>query len=506
MQDEGVFFEESYTISSNLLEGRPFDVRHIIQKASDTQLLFLGVDSPNITHVLKRFVQSFNHDETKDIETYKKTITQEFDIMHKMKGAVYVAKVLKMHICEMNKYSEIVGYILMEYTGHTLRSYLREHDYTKEDVEKWFGQSLKALVYADAQRIYHGDITLDNITIDAHRDVRIVDFGTSMVLDEEHYSKTTTSFNNKTKGRTSVYLPPEVIQNKLFSFKLVDVYCFGMTFYYLAARDNGLKNFSDAKKSSKAYKAFLSAVSTATEGYSAKFISGLKGALEYSMENRLSFDQIANIYFCRTQPPLPEEEKQQFLSMKYAVGVIALGPSGAGKTKLLQQLSGVIEGKSTVGIDFFYCREKVNGATITLRLIDTCGQEREKSIVKGMYHMADIVLFVFDVTKPNDVNDLRMWIGEAKENCFEGFRAILVANKMDLTPCVSERVQRELTEEVEGMELMKISALKATGTKELKALIMKKAVDTIKIKDSTKTKSGTKLSVSNATGHSKCWC
>ncbi len=476
MEDDEVTFAESVTISSNLLDGRPFVVRRSLKKANDTLLLFLAMEGEQrVTHVLKKFVQRFSPDEREDIRKFRADIEQEFNIMRKLEDATYVAKALRMHVCELSKDSELIGYILMEYTGPNLDSYLRSQKYTTKDVEKWFQQTLVALAYAEHKRIYHGDISLENVTVTAKGDVRIIDFGASLVIEEERYTKTTTSFNNKTKGHTSIYLPPEVIQNKLFSYNLVDVYCFGMTFYYLAARDKGLKKFTAEKKSEKDYQPFWKSLCTVTKSFSPEFVRTIKGALEYNMDKRMTFDRLRTAYYSIPAEVAAEETKCE--TRGKTVGILALGCANAGKTLLLRRLSGDVNEVTmpTVAIDYLTCTEHVGGQTVTLRMFDTCGQERLKSLVLMVYKQADLVLFVFDVADPVSFMSVRMWMDEARMNCKLGVPAILVANKIDETPCVSEKEQRELLGENAGLQLVKVSALKMTGMTELKAMIMKKA-------------------------------
>ena len=63
--------------------------------------------------------------------------------------------------------------------------------------------------------------------------------------------------------------------------------------------------------------------------------------------------------------------------------------------------------------------------------MDTCGQERFKSLNKNFYSSSDGILFVFDVTQETSFKNIDNWLKESNNYAVK-FKKILIANKIDL--------------------------------------------------------------------------
>jgi len=116
--------------------------------------------------------------------------------------------------------------------------------------------------------------------------------------------------------------------------------------------------------------------------------------------------------------------------------IITLGDSGVGKTSILNQY---IKGKyndnisSTLGTNFCYKKLIINHTQISLKLIDTYGQEKYKSLSKSYFKNADGVLFVFGVNDKDSFDNVKDWIKYYDEECIiENVPKVLVGNKCDL--------------------------------------------------------------------------
>jgi len=117
--------------------------------------------------------------------------------------------------------------------------------------------------------------------------------------------------------------------------------------------------------------------------------------------------------------------------------IITLGDSGVGKTSIINQY---IIGKyndntaSTLGINFAYKKLIVNKTqNILLKLVDTCGQEKYKSLSKSYFKNTDGVLFVFGLNDKDSFDNIKEWMNYFNEQCnLEEFPKVLVGNKCDL--------------------------------------------------------------------------
>jgi len=114
--------------------------------------------------------------------------------------------------------------------------------------------------------------------------------------------------------------------------------------------------------------------------------------------------------------------------------IILIGDTSVGKTSLLLTYSGGnFEDNyiSTIGVDFKEKLIVVNNYKVKLKIMDTCGQERFKSLNKNFYSSSDGIIFVFDVTKESSFKSIDNWLNES-ENYRGKSKKILVGNKIDL--------------------------------------------------------------------------
>ncbi|CAF5020975.1 unnamed protein product, partial [Rotaria socialis] len=63
---------------------------------------------------------------------------------------------------------------------------------------------------------------------------------------------------------------------------------------------------------------------------------------------------------------------------------------------------------------------------------DTAFQERYRSITNAYYRGAQAVIIVFDVTKAESFDNLKMWLEELNQHLDQSVKNILVGNKYDL--------------------------------------------------------------------------
>ena len=118
--------------------------------------------------------------------------------------------------------------------------------------------------------------------------------------------------------------------------------------------------------------------------------------------------------------------------------VITLGDSGVGKTSIIRRYANNIFDESilsTVGIGFvFKDLELQNKKKIKLKLIDTAGQEKFRSLAKSYFKNTEGVLFVYSFDIPESFENLKEWIKLFKENHNgkDDIPMLLIGNKSDL--------------------------------------------------------------------------
>jgi small GTP-binding protein len=147
--------------------------------------------------------------------------------------------------------------------------------------------------------------------------------------------------------------------------------------------------------------------------------------------------------------------------------VIIVGPSGVGKTSIIQRLVDNTfsdEGQSTVGVEFKSYELTVDSNSVRLNIWDTAGQERFRSVSKSYFRTAVGAVLVFAVNDQVSFRDLDSWMQDVQQLATPNAAIILVGNKTDLTET------RQVTEEEargyaarHNVDYVETSAKAATG-------------------------------------------
>ncbi|KAJ3450858.1 ras-related protein rab-5c [Anaeramoeba flamelloides] len=132
-----------------------------------------------------------------------------------------------------------------------------------------------------------------------------------------------------------------------------------------------------------------------------------------------------------------EEEELQ----KNVIKIVMLGQSGCGKTSLVIRYidDNFSENTSTtIGAAFFLKTLVINDETVNVRLWDTSGQERFKSLVPLYYRHAAGAVLVFDPKEKLSFEKLKYWHNELQNNCDNVPLMAIAANKDDHYENISE--------------------------------------------------------------------
>jgi small GTP-binding protein len=134
---------------------------------------------------------------------------------------------------------------------------------------------------------------------------------------------------------------------------------------------------------------------------------------------------------------------------EYVIKILTLGDSGVGKTSIIQKF---VNDKfnqnmlSTIGVDFQSKEIIINNTKIKLKIWDTTGQERFKTLTSQYYNGADGALLIFDVTSKLSFERINFWINELKEKKkLNELGLLLIGNKIDLNE--KRNVKKEEAEE-----------------------------------------------------------
>ena len=143
--------------------------------------------------------------------------------------------------------------------------------------------------------------------------------------------------------------------------------------------------------------------------------------------------------------------------------VITIGDAGVGKTSIIRRYVHDIfddNTMSTVGVAFAYKEVQLDKDNkILLRLIDTAGQEKYKSLSKSYFKNCDAVLFVFDLSIQDTFNSINDWISTFNDNnSGKDLPKYLIGNKCDLPSEVEENKIETFLSEHKEFKYYKTSA------------------------------------------------
>ena len=143
--------------------------------------------------------------------------------------------------------------------------------------------------------------------------------------------------------------------------------------------------------------------------------------------------------------------------------IITLGESGVGKTSILKRFvydRFDEENISTIGINFAFKEIALkNNTKIKIRVIDTAGQEKYRSLSKSYFKNAEAVLYVFSLDKEGSLEKIKEWIKLFKENNNSlDIPAYLIRNKIDLEDEFDEESIKDLLNEKHIRDFMSASA------------------------------------------------
>ena len=150
--------------------------------------------------------------------------------------------------------------------------------------------------------------------------------------------------------------------------------------------------------------------------------------------------------------------------------IVQFGPSGAGKTAIIQQLiDGKIDEKSqpTVGAGLFKRSLTADGEDINLQIWDIAGQERFRSLSTIYFRSSSGGLLVYDVTNRESFKELTSWLDEFKSNACPNAPIVLIGNKSDLADDRQvEKAEADAFAQKYGLTHIEVSAKNGTNVKE----------------------------------------
>ena len=123
----------------------------------------------------------------------------------------------------------------------------------------------------------------------------------------------------------------------------------------------------------------------------------------------------------------------------YNVKILLLGDGGVGKTAIRRRFMG--QGfksvyMETIGSDFstktVEFEDNLTSVAINFQIWDLAGQPKFQNIRQMFYAGSQGAIFVFDLTRLDSLENIKLWINEVKNNGISHVPSLLIGNKVDL--------------------------------------------------------------------------
>jgi len=137
------------------------------------------------------------------------------------------------------------------------------------------------------------------------------------------------------------------------------------------------------------------------------------------------------------------------------VKAILIGGHYVGKTSLINVTIGLkfdTNLKPTITSSYVEKKFIINQKKYLIKLWDTAGMERYRTLNKLFYKNADIVIFVYDITRKDTFDELNFWTNEIKKELGENLILGLTGNKTDLVDIeeVDESIARDYAKNIKA--------------------------------------------------------
>lgn len=113
----------------------------------------------------------------------------------------------------------------------------------------------------------------------------------------------------------------------------------------------------------------------------------------------------------------------------YFFRVVLVGDSAVGKTSIFTAYRKQFYRDQTVPTECFEATIDRNGQMVRLRICDTQGQERYRSLTNSFYRGTNGCVLCFDVTNAESFNSLDRWLSDIREYVGKEIPCVIVGTK-----------------------------------------------------------------------------
>ena len=171
------------------------------------------------------------------------------------------------------------------------------------------------------------------------------------------------------------------------------------------------------------------------------------------------------------------------MSFDRKVQLLVIGDAAVGKTSILSRFA---QDKfspqylATLGIDFFTKDVMIDKEIIHIKIWDTAGEERYRSLTKGFFKNGEGIIIVYDVTNRNSFESLKFWIDSIENNNNlenKKMPAVILGNKIDISDRQVNENEAEEFAKSRNYKYFEVSAKSGNGVDESIKYLIKKVIE-----------------------------
>ena len=151
------------------------------------------------------------------------------------------------------------------------------------------------------------------------------------------------------------------------------------------------------------------------------------------------------------------------------ISLILIGESTVGKTSLMRSFNEqkfIEKNLSNIGVDVYTKNININNEVCSIKIWDTCGQERLRALSANYYRKADGVILVYDTTSIDSFNNLDYWLKSIKFYCKRDIPIIIIGNKIDLENKIDKETLNDFMRAHSNIPIFNTSAKTGKGINE----------------------------------------
>ncbi|SMN21333.1 similar to Saccharomyces cerevisiae YDL214C PRR2 Serine/threonine protein kinase that inhibits pheromone induced signalling downstream of MAPK [Maudiozyma saulgeensis] len=223
-------FDEKYVYTGNVLgEGSGGSVK-VVKRRKDNAMFAVKAFHPYEDTLTK----GHEEEESYTVQSYLKKIKAEYCISSILKHPNIISTI---EIIEQDEHTLLQ---VMEYVQYDLFAIVMSEQLHYSEACCYFWQLLQGVQYLHNIGLAHRDLKLDNLVVDKHGQLKIIDFGAAVVYKSPYTDHSVENNNEITMAKGIVgsdpYLPPELYIFETYDPRAIDIWAIGIIFICMILR------------------------------------------------------------------------------------------------------------------------------------------------------------------------------------------------------------------------------------------------------------------------------